>query len=76
MRYICVHQRFLFFDGKTNYTVEYSNGLRRWYIFNDEERTNACYEGEVIKKRNLKVDLNLAFTVLQKFLELTQPPTT
>lgn len=41
MEYVVTDIRFKCFNGKDNYTIEFSIGLQKWFIFKDEERTEA-----------------------------------
>lgn len=68
MRYASVSARFKFFNGKNGYTVEYTYGIRKWYIFNDDEDTNAIYSkvDKTIKNKNINNDS--AEDILYEFL--------
>jgi len=54
MDYVCVHARFLFFDWKSHYTVEYSYGIGKWFVFEDEKTTDALYVSKEIKPSKSK----------------------
>jgi hypothetical protein len=58
MAYFSVSARFKFWDGHKGYTVEYSYGVARWYLFNNEETDNAIYhkEDKKIKFKNINSD--------------------
>ena len=58
MKYVSVSARFKFFNGQKGYTVEYAYGLAKWYVFNEEENSNAVYakEDKKIKLKNINND--------------------
>lgn len=70
MEYMSVSARFMFFNGQNNYTVEYSFGISKWFIFKNEENSNALYlkEDKKIKFRN--VNYISAEEVLHEYLEI------
>lgn len=43
MEYQCISARFNFWNGKTEYTVEYNYGLQEWFIFNNNDCSNCIY---------------------------------
>jgi hypothetical protein len=53
MEYVCVNSRFLFFDGKNRYTVEYSYGIEKWFVFNNIDLSDSVY---VKADKKIKVD--------------------
>lgn len=73
MEYVCVEARFLFYNGKKRYTVEYSYGLAKWFIFNEEETSGAIYKKEDKKIKRNGVNNFSAEDILYEFLN--QPTT-
>ena len=69
MKFVNTDVRFLFFDGIKRYTVEYTFGLKKWFVFNEREQSNCIFQKED-KRRGLK-DINTyqAEDVLREFLE-------
>lgn len=67
MEYVIVDVRFSFFNGKNNYTVEYSYGLKKWFVFKDNTQTNALYIKDNIKMNN--ANLLSAEGVLNEYLK-------
>lgn len=69
MEYVCVDARFLFFDGKNHYTVEYSYGLNKWFVFEGEKRTDALYVKAVRPEKNRTPSRTEAGIVLEEYLD-------
>lgn len=63
MGYVLVETRFLFFDGINRFTVEYSQGLRKWFIFKEDGRTDAVY----VKFDSTKINGATAEKVLYEY---------
>lgn len=67
MQHQCVSARFEFWDGKKQYTVEYTYGLKMWFIFNNDERTNCIHKTKVGVLKS--VNAPSAEIILYQFLE-------
>ncbi len=75
MEFVCTKANFLFWDGKTSYTVMFCYGIVTWYVFRDEEQTNALYFKKIVAGKSKSPNRMLALEVLQEYLE-TIPPIT
>lgn len=71
--YVCVNSRFLFFDGKKRYTVEYMYGLATWYVFDGRKETDALFFKKINPKRSKTPTRDLAEEILYEYLETNQP---
>lgn len=69
MEYISPTARFLFFNGKDRYTVMFSFWLSKWFIFNNEEDTNALHWVEDKKIKGAAVNKFSAEAVLYDYLD-------
>jgi hypothetical protein len=49
-QFICTQVRFKFWNGNKAYTVEYTPGLRMWFVFDEETRTDCLWKYELPKK--------------------------
>lgn len=77
MYYECVDARFLFFNGKDSYTVEYAFGLCTWYVFKEDVRSGALWQKKIIPAKSLSPTRMSAESILQEYFDtLTQPTTT
>ena len=54
----CTKIRFTFFNGKKVYTVEYTQSLISWFVFDGNEESNCLEEYKLTK--NGKVDYETA----------------
>lgn len=72
MSYVCVNSRFLFFDGKNRYTVEYMYGLSKWFVFEEEKRTDALFVKPRTHHKSKSPNRDLAEEVLYEYLN-TKP---
>jgi hypothetical protein len=52
MEYVCVSSRFLFFNGKDRFTVEFSYGLMEWFIFKEHETSGAIFTKKITSKNS------------------------
>lgn len=68
MEYVTVEARFLFFDGVCRYTVEYTFGLSKWFIFQGSEQQNAIYHKEDKKIKFKDINCLSAKVILDDFL--------
>ncbi len=68
MEYQCVSARFLFFNGKNQYTVEYSYGISTWFVFKDEENTDALYGLKVNPSKQKSPNRAEADNILELYL--------
>jgi len=68
MRYQCVEIRFNFWDGNTEYTVQYSYGISMWFIFNNKETSDAIYSKADTKTKFFKINRYKAEEVLLFYL--------
>jgi len=69
MEYVCVDARFLFFDGKNHYTVEFSYGLSKWFVFEGEKRTGALYVKAINMSKSNTPNRGEAKIVLYEYLD-------
>lgn len=68
MEYINVQARFLFNGKKDKFTVEYSYGLRKWFIFKNEDTTKAIHiKEDKIDAKN--VNFENALKILNDYLK-------
>lgn len=72
MNFVCVGIRFLFFDGKNRYTVEYAYGLSKWYVFEEQKRTDALFIKDRTHPKSKSPNRDLAEEVLYEYLK-TEP---
>ena len=63
---VCPEVKFLFFDGIKRMTVMFQFGLKKWFIFNETEETNALFVSQEILVPT--VDLDAAEDVLYEYL--------
>lgn len=69
MQHVCVDSRFKFWDGKTQYTVEYTTGLHMWFVFRDE-MTEDCLWSKKCRVAATKTPNRLhAAEVLEEYLK-------
>lgn len=68
MEYVCVDARFLFFDGRNNYMVEFSFGLNKWFVFEGEKRTDARYVKEIKPSKSKSPNRAEAMIILEEYL--------
>lgn len=66
----CVSARFQFWNGKQQYTVEYTYGISTWFVFNNDETTNCLYKKEDKKIPTNKVNIYSAAKILCDFFDL------
>lgn len=76
MYYECVDARFLFFNGKDSYTVEYAYGLCTWYVFKDEMRTDALWSKKIKPPNHKSPNRISAEDILQDYFDTLPQPTT
>jgi hypothetical protein len=69
MEYVCVDARFLFFDGQSRYTVEFSFGLNKWFVFKDKKNTDALYVKEVKPSKSKTPNRGEAKIILYEYLD-------
>lgn len=69
MEYQSVSARFLFFNGKKRYTVEYCYGLNKWYVFNEEEVSGSVYSKENKTVKWAEINRNEAEDVLYEYMK-------
>lgn len=69
MNYSGVTSRFMFWNGKEQYTVEFSHGLSMWFVFNNEEQSNCVYKKDKEKRSDKSINIISAREILDKFLE-------
>lgn len=69
MEYVSVSARFLFFNGVNSLTVEYSYGLSKWFIFNENETSGAVYMKEDKKIKLSSVNCLYAEDILCEYLD-------
>ena len=69
MAYIVPTVRFLFFNGKDRYTVEYTFGLSKWFVFKEEKQTDAVFWKEDKKIKFDKVNKYSAEDILNEYFE-------
>lgn len=69
MEYVCVDARFLFFDGMNHYTVEFSFGLNKWFVFEGEKRTDARYVKEIKPSKSKSPNRGEAKVILYEYLD-------
>ncbi len=69
MKFVCVKARFLFFDGKNNYTVEYAYGVCTWYVFKDESASDALWVKKIFPSKHKTPNRNEAEFILDQYLE-------
>jgi hypothetical protein len=69
MNYQCVSARFLFFNGKTNYTVEYHYGIRQWFVFADYKTTDALWSKTIEPAKCKTPTRDSAAEILNEYLE-------
>lgn len=69
MKYVSVEARFLFFNGVHRYTVEYTYGLAKWFVFKNEEQTNAVHTKEDKKIKLKNINNSSAEDVLYEYLQ-------
>ena len=69
MDYVCVDARFLFFNGQSHYTVEYSYGCEMWFVFEDEKRTDALYKKKINPAKHKSPNRSSAENILEEYLE-------
>lgn len=67
--YLCISSRFLFFDGKNRYTIEYTFGLEKWFVFKDDMQTDAVYFREDKRIKFDKVNKYAAQEILSEYLQ-------
>lgn len=67
--YVCVEARFLFFNGKKEYTVEFSYGLNSWFVFNDHETSGCIYQKNIITKVRKTPARDSAADILEEYFE-------
>ncbi len=68
MEYVCTQSRFRFWDGKTVYTVEYAYGIHVYYVFNNDETTNAIFSKKQDPRKSKTPTRDLAQEVLYEYL--------
>lgn len=68
MNYVCVDVRFLFHNGIKQYTVEYAYGLSKWYVFEEEKRTDALFVKPRAHHKSKSPNRDLAEEVLYEYL--------
>lgn len=69
MEYQCVCARFLFYNGRDRYTVEYTYGLSTWYVFEDEKSTDALFSVEINPAKLKTPNRTEAENILNEFIE-------
>lgn len=70
--FVCVNARFKFFNGKDVLTVEYAYGVQKWYIFNNEESTNAIFNKSIVPKLSRTPNRYEAEAILDEYLNTKQ----
>lgn len=75
MYYECVDARFLFFNGKDRYTVEYAYALSTWFVFKDEMRTDALWK-KINPESPRIIHRWKAESILEEYLDTLPQPTT
>lgn len=68
MEYQCVSARFMFFNGRITYTVEYTYGLATWFVFADDEHSDNLYSYKVDPKKQKSPDRAEARNILELYL--------
>lgn len=56
--YVTTKARFSIWNGKDAYTVEYTPGIKTWWVFRGEETSNAIHSVAVSKPPKKK-DINI-----------------
>lgn len=69
MNYVTVSARFLFFNGKESYTIEYCYGLSKWFVFKETEATGAVYQKEDKKVKLKDVNCWSAEEILKEYID-------
>lgn len=69
MEYLSVSARFLFFNGKERYTVEYAYGLNSWYVFKNDETSDSVYNKKQ-KLRLTEINGDTAEDILYEYLDV------
>lgn len=69
MEYVCTDAKFLFWDGKKQYTVQYCYGISRWYVFNNTEDTGAIHSKEDKKIKYSLINHLNAENILNEYLQ-------
>lgn len=67
--FMCTTVRFKFWNSKTVYTVEYTPGLRMWFVFADETNENCLFKITLREKERVKCDFEKAQDVLNRYFE-------
>lgn len=49
-QFVCTQVRFKFWNGKKIYTVQYSPGIRMWFVFDEETSENCLWKYELNKR--------------------------
>lgn len=68
MEYQCVSARFMFFNGRITYTVEYTYGLATWFVFADDQRSDALYKYKIKPKHSKTPNRSEAEFILEFYL--------
>lgn len=69
MYYSGVTSRFMFWNGKDQYTVEFGHGSAMWYIFRNEENRDCVFKKEDKKTRDKNINIITAREVFYEYLE-------
>lgn len=67
MHYHGVTSRFMFWNGKDQYTVEFTHATDNWYVFNNEENRDCVYKKEKEKRRDNEITIVAAREILDEF---------
>lgn len=68
MEHVCTDMIFLFWDGKTQYSVNYYPSLRAWFVFEGEKDTEALAKYDLPKNAASSANEGTAKNCLDEFL--------
>lgn len=69
MQHVCVDSRFMFWDGKTQYTVEYSTSQHEWSVFKNDETRNRLWSKKCKAAATKTPNRHHAAEVLEEYLK-------
>lgn len=68
MEHECVTARFLFFNGKERYTIEFAYCLLTWYVFENENTSGALWSKKIDPSFNKSPNRDNAGDILDEYL--------
>ncbi len=69
MEFVCVSARFSFFNGQIWYTVDFRYSSMTWYVFHNDQQSNAIYVKKINPRKSKTPTRDLAKEILDEYMD-------